>query len=232
MNIKPSIYVLIGRPGSGKGTFSQAIQSDGYVPVSTGDITRKEVQFQTPFGIKYKEAILNHITGGVPTEEIQKIVEQRLEEALQNQKGAILDGYPRTVEQCRRLDRFIDKFSLEDRVAYLHLDVEEEEAVERILYRQLCAQCDKIYHSKWAPPKVKNTCDLCHGKLYRRLDAYMERAKKRVYTFNERLHPVLEYYESRLTVFDTNAPLDECIEKFLKFHRSLTSPKAVSGSPL
>jgi adenylate kinase len=233
MNINPSMYVLFGRPGAGKGTFTQTFLSDGYVPISTGDITRKEIQLQTHFGIKYKEAILNHMHTRIPTEEIQKIVEPRLEDALQNQKGAILDGYPRTVEQCLLLDQFIEKFSLEDRIVYLFLDVEEEEAIERILYRQSCAQCDKIYHSKWSPPRVKNTCDFCYGKLYRRPDIYaegMEGIKKRVYTFKERLHPVLDYYKNSLTLIDTNAPLKECIDRFLKIHRSFQLEKQAPAS--
>ncbi|MCC5832079.1 MAG: nucleoside monophosphate kinase [Chlamydiales bacterium] len=220
MNNNPAIYVLFGRPGAGKGTFSQTLQSHGYLAISTGDITRKEVQFQTPFGVKYKKAILNHITGGVPSEEIQKIVEQRLEESLQNQNGAILDGYPKTVEQCRLLERFVEKFELEDRIAYLLLDVEEQEAVERILFRQLCVQCGQIYNLKWLAPKVKNTCDACQGKLYQRLDAYMERSKERIYKFKEQYRPILDYYEGRLKVLNTTAPLKECIEMFLKFHNS------------
>lgn len=220
----PSIYVLIGSPGSGKGTFTQTLLPEGYVSVSTGDITREEIEKKTPFGTKYKEAILKHLTGVIPNEEIQNRVEQRVEEALRNQKGVILDGYPKSVEQCRHLDQLIEKFGLENQAVYLLFDVEENEAVERILYRQLCAQCNKIYHSKWAPPKVKNTCDACYGKLYRRSDTYsdgMEGAKKRVYTFKERLGPVINYYNCRLKVLNTNAPLKECIEHFHFIHQSL-----------
>jgi adenylate kinase len=220
--VSPAIYVLFGCPGSGKGTFAQAIQSAGYDHVSTGDITREEVKKETEFGVKYKEAILNHIIGGIPFEEIQKLVEQRLEKAVEEKKGIILDGYPKTMQQCELLDAFIKRKELKDRVVFVFLDVNEEEAIDRIQYRQTCEKCNKIYNLKFSFPKVLDQCDECHAKLASRIDDNIEGTRKRVYEFKNKMGFVIDYYNSsnRLSQIDVNCSPSVCIEKFLKFHSS------------
>jgi adenylate kinase len=221
--IHPSIYVLLGCPGSGKGTFAQAISSKGYDHVSTGDITREEVRNRTKFGLKYKDAILNHVIGGIPFEEIQKLVEQRLENAISQRKGVILDGYPKTKEQCQLLDRFIDKNRLKDKVVVVLLDVLEKDVIDRILFRQTCEKCSKIYNSKFSPSKIPNKCDSCQGALKCRMDNNIAGTKKRVYEFKEKMRPVLEYYKSahRLHVLDASAPPEVSRAKFIDFHRQM-----------
>lgn len=220
--IHPSIYVLMGCPGSGKGTFAQAIKSEGYDHVSTGNITREEVKHETKFGLKYKDAILNHVIGGIPFEEIQKLVEQRLEKAILEKKGVILDGYPKTKEQCELLDIFIQKKELKDKVVFVLLDVKEEDVIDRILYRQTCEKCSKIYNSKFSPSKIPNECDECHVTLTKRMDDNAKGTKKRVYEFKSKMQPVIEYYTSsnRLSKIDGNATPESCLERFFNFHRS------------
>lgn len=220
--VSPAIYVLLGCPGSGKGTFAQAIKSEGYDHVSTGDITREEVRNETEFGIKYKEAILNHIIGGIPFEEIQKLVEQRLEKAIKEQRGIILDGYPKTVQQCELLDAFIEKKELGDRVVIVLLDVNEEDAINRIQYRQTCEKCNKVYNSKFSPPKNIDECDECNGIVAKRIDDNIEATKKRVYEFKSKMGAVIEYYNhsNRLNQIDGNFSPEICSDKFLEFHAS------------
>jgi adenylate kinase len=218
--IHPSIYVLLGCPGSGKGTFAQAISSEGYDHLSTGDITREEVRNRTKFGLKYKDAILNHVIGGIPFEEIQKLVEQRLEKAILQQKGVILDGYPKTKEQCELLDRFIQKNTLKDKVVVVFLDVKEKDVIDRILYRQTCDKCSKIFNSKFVPSKTPDICDFCHGALNKRMDDNAEGTKKRVYEFKNKMRPVLDYYKNanRLHVLDANGTPEVSRAKFIHFH--------------
>lgn len=219
--VHPSIYVLLGCPGSGKGTFAQAIKSEGYDHVSTGDITREEVTRGTEFGLKYKDAILNHVIGGIPFEEIQKLVERRLEQALLEQRGVILDGYPKTKEQCEFLDSFIQKKELKDKVVFVLFDVKEEDVIDRILHRQTCEKCGKIYNSKFSPSKIPDLCDVCHGTLTGRIDDNAQGTKKRVYEFKGKMQSVIEYYtnSSRLSVIDGNATPEVCLERFADFHR-------------
>lgn len=223
--VRPAIYILLGCPGAGKGTFAQAIISDRYEHISTGDITREEIKKETEFGLKYKEAILNHVMGGIPFEEIQKLVEQRLENAWRHQKGVILDGYPKTLEQCKFLDSFIQKKELKDRAVVVFLEVNEEDVIDRILCRQTCSKCNRVYNSRFAPAKNAEECDDCHIKLTQRLDANIESTKKRVREFRVKVEEVMQYYSSsnRLNVLDANSPHDACLEKFLRFHLTLST---------
>lgn len=193
----PLMYVLLGCPGSGKGTFAQTVISRGFEHISTGDITREEVRKGTPFGIKYKEAIVNHVIGGIPFDEIQRLVENRLEMAIESRKGIILDGYPKTVGQCEFLERFIQKNGLRDRVDILVFEVDEEDAIERIRFRQTCETCNRIYNSKFLPPKKIGECDGCHARLAQRIDDVDESTRKRVIEFKSKMKPVLDFYSGR-----------------------------------
>jgi len=228
-SVHPSIYVLLGCPGSGKGTFAQAIKPEGYNHISTGDLTREEVRKKTEWGLKHEYAILNHIIGGIPFEEIQKLVEQKLQEALLEQKGVILDGYPKTLEQCLLLDRFIQKNELNDKVVVVLLDAEEEAVIDRILCRQTCDKCGKLYNSKFSPSKILDKCDRddCDGTVAKRMDDDAEANVKRVKGFKDSMRPVLDYYQSgnRLNRLDANASPDVCLAEFCKFHREQTPTK-------
>lgn len=220
--VPPTLYVLLGCPGSGKGTFAQAISPQGYEHLSTGDIAREELRNKTAFGLKYEHAILHHVIGGIPFEEIQRLVEQRLKQAISASKGVILDGYPKTQEQCELLAHFIQNNALEGKVAIVLLDVEEENALARILYRQTCEKCNKIFNSKFFPSKTPDQCDNCHGSLSKRMDDYPEGTKKRVYEFKDKMRPVIEYYENTEYFYrlDTNEAPEICLEKFTQFHYS------------
>lgn len=220
------MYVLIGCPGSGKGTFAQNFKE--YDHLSTGDITRVELRNETEFGLKYKDAILNHVIGGIPFEEIQNLVEQRLEKSLKEQKGVILDGYPKTVGQCELLDEFIHKNDLKGRVIFIFFDVFEETAIDRILYRQTCEKCNKIYNSKFFPSINPDVCDECQGNLSKRMDDNIESTKKRVYEFKDKMKPVIEYYSnsSRLDMINGNSSPEVCSALFFDFHRSKMLIKA------
>jgi adenylate kinase len=218
--LPPVIYVLMGCPGSGKGTFSQVIKNEGYDHLSTGDVIREEVKNETEFGIKYKEVILNHVGGGIPFEEIQKLVEQRLEKAVEQQRGIILDGYPKTVQQCKLLDAFVERKELKGRVVFVLLNVNEEEAINRIQFRQTCEKCNKIFNLKFFPSKILDECDDCHSVLTKRIDDNMENTNKRVYEFKNKMSSVLKYYNTtnRLKEIDVNFSAEMSVGKFLQFH--------------
>ncbi len=148
-------------------------------------------------------------------------MEQRLEKALLEQKGVILDGYPKTQAQCEILDAFIQKHNLKDKAVFILLDVKEEDAVERILCRLTCDECGKIYNSKFSPSAVPDTCDVCLGTLTKRIDDDAAGTIKRVHEFKDKMRPVIDYYSSswRLSVIDGNGSPEICRERFLSFHR-------------
>lgn len=222
ITVHPFIYVLLGCPGSGKGTFAQAIKSEGYDHVSTGDIIRGKAQNDPAFGLKYHDAILNHVIGGIPFEVIQQLVEERLENAISERKGVILDGYPKTKEQCELLDAFIQKNELKGKVSIVLIEVEKEKAMDRILYRQTCDKCGKIYNSKFSPSKISDQCNECPGVLIKRMDNDALLNSQRIDEFEAKMHPVIEHYASsgRLRKLDGNIAPDVCLEEYIRFHRS------------
>lgn len=93
------IYVLFGYPGSGKGSFAQALKEEGYEHFSTGDLLRSEVKKGSEIGLKYQKTI-EQADKLLPSELVEKIMEKRLQGSLEEAKMLILDGYPKTVEQC------------------------------------------------------------------------------------------------------------------------------------
>ncbi len=216
IGVRPAIYVIEGCPGSGKGTFAQTIKKEGYVHLSTGDIMRHELEQNTEIGLKYNKEILNH--DPMPLAVINTVVEQRLKAALKENKGIILDGYPRFLEQCEFLDYFLEENNLKGKTVFLYIEIDPETAIERIAYRQTCRKCNEVYNLKFSPPKIEGECDVCHEKLGKRVDDDVEVTKKRVYAFKEALKDVLHYYSSadRLRVLDGKSQPGT----FLDFHRS------------
>ncbi len=216
------IFTVIGRPASGKGTFTAAMNlwgSQRYVPLSVGDLARNEVDRGSAIGIRYKETILGH---GEPdetlAETIEKLVFDKLSEALVQGKGAVLDGYPKTVEQCKALDAFIEKNKLQGRVAFVLLEIEEQEAILRMTSRTTCQKCGKIYSAQ----VLSNQCTElgCDGIVSKRSDHGLKAPEARIKGYDKKIEPVLEYYKNKnsLHKIDTNGTFDVCAEKFREFY--------------
>lgn len=215
IGVHPKIYVIEGCPGAGKGTFAQTIKKEGYVHLSTGDIMRDELEQKTEIGRTYENEILNH--DPMPLDVIDCVVKQRLQAAIKENKGIILDGYPKFLNQCEFLDRFLEENNLKDKTVFLLIEIDAETAIERIAYRQTCRKCKQVYNLKLSPPKIEGECDVCREKLGKRVDDDVEVTKKRVYGFKEAMKDVLHYYSSagRLSVLDGKSQP----EAFLNFHR-------------
>lgn len=217
----PAAYVVFGPPGCGKGTFAKAIVPNGYEHLSTGNITRQEVERGTEFGIKYKDIILDPQHAGlIPSEDIEKLLMQRMESALDNQKGIIFDGYPKTLEQCQFLDNFFATKGLKDRVVIVMLDVKDEIAIDRIIHRQTCDKCNAVYNTVSSPPKKTGECDKCQAPLGQRADFTVDGTKERVSKFKPKMEMFLKYYGARLRHVDVNGSHDECLIGFTKLHNS------------
>ena len=158
------IIIMLGAPGTGKGTVAGLLQEKlGIKQVSTGDIFRKNIKEQTELG-KLAE---QYISKGqlVPDDVTIKIVEDRLNEA-DVQNGIILDGFPRTVKQAEALDKILtEKGKKVDKV--INLTTPEEEIIERIVNRRVCSnqECKAVYNIVLNPPKVEGICDKCGSEL-------------------------------------------------------------------
>ena len=184
--------VLLGPPGSGKGTQGERLNDDLRLPYyATGDILRGAVRDQTALGKSAKE----YMDRGdlVPDELIVGIIAERIdsEEARQ---GFILDGFPRTVPQAEALDAKLG--DLERAVsAVLLIDVSDEEVVRRLGGRRTCEADGHVYHVEFNPPRVEGVCDIDGSPLVIRDDDKPEVIRKRLATYHEKTEPLVTYYE-------------------------------------
>ncbi|MCD6381521.1 MAG: adenylate kinase [Candidatus Aenigmarchaeota archaeon] len=201
--------VLLGPPGSGKGTYSSRLAKELGIPhISTGDLLREEVSKGSELGKKAKE----YMDKGelVPNEIVLEILKQRLQQP-DCEKGFILDGFPRNLEQAKILDEITEI----DKVIYL--DVPDEIIIERLSNRRICKKCGAIYNLKTMPPKVPGKCDICGGELYQREDDKPEVVKNRLVVYRENTTPLINYYKEKgiLVEFkiEHEIPVEEGIKK-------------------
>ncbi|CAM3168493.1 adenylate kinase [Streptobacillus ratti] len=181
--------VLFGPPGAGKGTQAKELIKKFEIPqISTGDILRAAIANQTPLGLEAKK--LMDAGNLVGDDIVNGLVEERLKEA-DTEKGFILDGYPRTVEQAKALDKILEKQekSIEKVIA---LVVEDDEILKRITGRRVSKKTGKIYHIVYNPPVDENPED-----LEQRADDTAEVVKKRLENYKNQTAPVLEYYKEQ-----------------------------------
>jgi adenylate kinase len=223
--VRPKIYVLIGCPGSGKGTVGEALKTEGYEPISIGEFARDEVKLKTPFGLKYKDDILGHNPNPPPEmhQEIQALVMKKVEDIMARSKGAILDGFPKTKEQCELLDSFVKERKVENDIVIVRLNVDKQKAVDRISHRQICENCSKIYHLIFSPPKKANTCDQCQTTLGERIDKGAKSPEVRIDEYAVKIQPVLNYYKNspHFHSLDGNLPREEVLKTFMDLHRQM-----------
>lgn len=184
--------LFLGPPGSGKGTQAQEISKEcGFLHISTGDILREEVQNMTELGKKAK--VFMDEGKLVPDELLLELVSSRIRIA---QKGYVLDGYPRNLNQAISLEKISEDLKKPIKYA-IFLDVPEEELITRLTLRRMCPSCNSIYHLKYFPPKVENHCDICGTELYQREDDKKEVVLKRLEVYNNVTKPIIDFYEEK-----------------------------------
>ena len=199
---------MLGAPGTGKGTVAGILQEKlGIKQVSTGDIFRKNMKEQTELG-KLAE---KYISKGqlVPDDITVPMVINRLSED-DCRDGAILDGFPRTLDQAKALDTMLKELNKKiDAVIDIH--VEEDVLIERLAGRFICRTCGATYHKLFNPPKVEGTCDRCGGhEFYQREDDKPETVKNRLAVNIESSAPILAFYKEQglMHTIDGNREID------------------------
>ena len=191
------IIMMLGAQGTGKGTVAGLIsESCGFPQISTGDIFRQNISNNTELG---KEAN-KYISKGalVPDEITVPMVEDRLS-WNDTQKGAILDGFPRTIEQAKKLDEMLARQGKKVDLV-INLVTPKEELIDRMLTRRVCTNpdCKKTYNTKLSPPKVEGVCDCCGAPLKQREDdSNPEAIKQRLDIYEEKTSPLVEYYKQK-----------------------------------
>jgi adenylate kinase len=186
--------VLLGPPGSGKGTQGERLQEDLRLPYyATGDILRAAVRDETELGREAKE----YMDRGdlVPDEVIVGVIADRIDsgEALD---GFILDGFPRTTPQAEALDAKLSELG-RGVTAVLLIDVSDDEVVRRLGGRRTCEANGHVFHAEFEPPKQEGVCDIDGSPLIVRDDDKPDVIRKRLQTYHEKTEPLVSYYDSR-----------------------------------
>ena len=186
--------ILLGPPGSGKGTQGERLQEDFRLPYyATGDILRAAVREETDLGKTAKE----YMDRGdlVPDEVIIGVIAERVENP-EAADGFILDGFPRTVGQAEALEEEMEDLNRSITAALL-IDVDDEEVVRRLGGRRTCVKNGHIFHVEFDPPKNEDVCDVCGARLVVRDDDKPDVIRHRLDTYHEKTSPLVDYYEER-----------------------------------
>jgi adenylate kinase len=186
--------ILLGPPGSGKGTQGERLQTDFRLPYyATGDILRAAVRDGTKLGREAKE----YMDRGdlVPDEVIIAMISDRIE-SPEAADGFILDGFPRTSAQAEALDAEMDQLGKRLTAAIL-IEVSDEAVVRRLSGRRTCAEEGHIFHVEFDPPRKEGVCDVCGGKLTVRDDDKPEVVRHRLGQYHDKTEPLIAYYEDK-----------------------------------
>ncbi|MDH4179053.1 MAG: adenylate kinase [Armatimonadota bacterium] len=186
--------VLLGPPGSGKGTQASALQQRRAIPhIASGDLLRAHIADNTDLGRRAKPFMDRGDL--VPDDLILDMMAARLAEP-DAQNGYTLDGFPRTVAQARDLDQRLQALG-HPLDAVICLRVPESELLRRLSGRRICPNCNAIYHVDTMPPKLKDICDHCGSALIQRQDERPDVVRNRLRVYAEQTEPLLDYYQSR-----------------------------------
>ncbi len=206
--------ILLGPPGSGKGTQAQKLIEKFQVPqVSTGDLFRSAAKNQTALGKKAKEYMDRGAL--VPDQVVIGMVEERMKQP-DCKKGFILDGFPRTIPQAQALDKMLAGLGM-NVDAVVEVDVPDQEVVRRISGRRTCRNCSAMYHIEFNKPKAAGKCDKCGSELYQRDDDKEEVIKSRLKVYHDQTAPLVEFYSKKNLVkkVDGIGSIDEIFGKVI-----------------
>jgi adenylate kinase len=206
--------ILVGPPGSGKGTQANMIEDMyGVKHIPIGDILRENVRNDTPLG---KEAKKFMDSGQlVPDPLLVGIIKDRL--AKPDVKGGwMLDGYPRTIPQAEALDEILHALGQSIDVV-LNINAPDEVLIKRLMGRRIC-KCGTTYQIQYNQPKVAGKCDACGAELIQRADDNETTIKQRLQIYHARTQPLIEYYGNRgiVAIISGVGDVKEIFEKITK----------------
>lgn len=197
--------VLLGSPGSGKGTQASRIVEKYNIPhISTGDMFRDNIRRQTSIGIEAKKFIdKGHL---VPDELTLQMIEDRFVQPDCDQ-GFLLDGFPRTLVQAEALELELQKTGKKLN-AVINLDVHDDTIIRRMTGRRVCGNCGATYNLTFNKPAVENTCDKCGGSLLVRDDDKLETVTNRLKVYKTETQPLIDFYKDKGILITVNGELD------------------------
>ena len=207
--------IIMGAPGSGKGTYASRMKDYYGIPhISTGDMFREAIKEGTPTGLIAKNLIDNG--NFVPDDITIQIVKERLAKD-DCKKGFLLDGFPRNTHQAEALDEILEELNIKLDTA-LDLLMDDERIITRIMNRRLCSSCGKGYNLLTLKPKQDGVCDDCGSPLYQRADDNEETVRNRLNIYNAQTKPLIEYYRNRgiLKSVDSDNYADIVVAEIIK----------------
>ena len=193
--------VLLGAPGSGKGTLAADLKNIYNIPhISTGDIFRKNISDNTELGSKANE----YISKGqlVPDDITIDMVAERLSEP-DCVNGFLLDGFPRTIPQADALADIMKGLD-RDITAVINVTISDELVLRRLTNRRVCSKCGFSYNLISLPPKKDGICDKCGGEVIQREDDSEDTIRNRLATYHKQTQPLVEYYRDLGLIFDVS----------------------------
>lgn len=207
--------VLLGAPGSGKGTQAKKLMADRNIPqVSTGDMLREAVAAGTRFGLKAKEVM--EAGNLVPDEVVLGIISERLAQP-DAENGFILDGFPRNTQQALDLDELLDQIGTPLDCAVL-MDVDFDILMKRLTGRRTCSLTGKLLNVYFSPQEDLDECTNAGGELIQREDDNEETISNRLDVYRENTEPLIEFYRARdkLRTVAAEGAIDEVYERLLQ----------------
>ena len=214
------IIVMLGAPGSGKGTVAKLLTETLNIEhISTGDMFREEIKSGSELG----KELENYMSDGklVPDDVVIKILDERLSRPTA-QNGVVLDGFPRTKIQAEHLKELLKARGKKINVA-IQLNIPDEDIIYRTVKRRICSNkdCGAIYNLEFNKPKQEGICDICGSELYRREDDNEETVKRRIDTYHKRSEPIIKYFQEERILYTVDLRAEDTvtkqdIEKWLK----------------
>jgi adenylate kinase len=204
--------ILIGPPGSGKGTqATRIVQRYGIPMISTGDILRAAVKAGSPLGLQVQKIL----SAGLLVDDglMINLIRDRLAQP-DTTSGFVLDGFPRTLVQAEALDQMLGDTAVQAIV----LDVPEAELERRLTSRRICSKCKTLYTSQSLYGSEEELCSKCGATLITRDDDNVETIRQRLLTYRNTAAPLIEHYRDRagLALIDGSRPADDVTELIFK----------------
>lgn len=197
------VIILLGPPGSGKGTQAKVITEQLGIPhISTGDLFRENMSKRTAIG----ERARSYMDAGklVPDDVVIDMLKDRVARA-DCANGYLLDGFPRTIPQAQALNTILD---VNVKLIVINLQVPDDIIIKRIEGRMTCSDCGALYNTYFSPSRVANICDNCKGELIHRADDNAEVVKERLRVYHSQTAPLQEYYTNRGVLYNINGDRD------------------------
>lgn len=198
--------ILLGSPGSGKGTVSQIFKNEYKMShISTGDLFRTSLENNDELSHKIKDLMANGEL--IPDDITNHLAKNAIISCIKKNQPFILDGYPRTIDQAKYLASICDIKTV------IYLSVDEQVLLKRITGRRSCKKCKRVYNIYFQKPANENECDDCHLPLFTRKDDNEESFVNRINEYRHKTEPLINFYKQRNCLYEINS--DQNLEKIV-----------------